>query len=494
MYSTRKPLRRIACALALLLLLPGCSLIVINNPTADGYDTLPEDGDAVTILPGEEDLLPPKAGSESENRAYANAYLQSVADKGFRYDGTTVFLSAPYESIVESDEISDVCSKERYNRNRAVEDALDVRIAVSKTSANSLLDNLQASIRADEYFADLILVQQQDIGIFAASDVLFNLRSAPYLDLTQPYFNASSVAAATAGNKIYGVAGPASFEETSLTAVFFNRDLMEAFELELPYQYVYDGSWTWDVFFRYCAAVSDINGREGTTLRSFSTQYAAQNLPGNIFISCGGNFVNSNSRSTPTLALSESDSALAEVITRLYSDPHANRDVSQGVSQFHSGNSLFLMDPLYLMSWMPNSKQNWGLLPLPKFDENQKDYITCTDDTALFFAIQKNNVHAEMASVVLSAMNAASYGVLSDAYVEQAMNDLLRDNDSANMLEIISRSHTYDFALAFGPANTNLTSATFGGMSDLADGTGFSSICKRIPAADKELAGKYAAD
>ena len=77
---------------------------------------------------------------------------------------------------------------------------------------------------------------------------------------------------------------------------------------------------------------------------------------------------------------------------------------------------------------------------------------------------------------------------------KQSMNDLLRDNDSANMLEIIARSRTYDFALAFGPANTNLTSATFGGMSDLSDGTGFSSICKRISAADKELAGKYAAD
>lgn len=494
MYRTKKHLSRLACLLAILLFLPGCSLIVINNPTADGYDTLPDDGDAVTVRPGEEDLLPPKAGNASANRAYANAYLQSVADKGFRYDGTTVFISAPYESIVESDDAADVCSRERYNRNRAVEEALGVRIAVSKTSANSLLDNLQASVRADEYFADLILVQQKDIGIFAASDVLLNLRSAPHLDLTQPYFDASSVEAATAGNKIYGVAGPASFEETSLTAVFFNRDLMEAFELELPYKYVYNGSWTWDVFFRYCTAVSDINGQEGTSLRSFSTQYAEKNLPGNVFISCGGKFVKAKAKATPTLALSESDSALAEVITRLYTDPNANRDISQGVSQFHTGNSLFLIDPLYLMSWMPNSNQNWGLLPMPKYSEDQENYITCTDDTALFFAIQKNNVHAEMASVVLSALNAASYGVLTDAYVEMAINDLLRDNDSANMLEIIAHSRTYDFALAFGPANTALTAATFGGMSDLSVGTAFSSVCKRISAADKELASKYAAN
>ena len=216
-------------------------------------------------------------------------------------------------------------------------------------------------------------------------------------------------------------------------------------------------------------------------------------MPGNVFISCGGKFVDAPLNTTPSVHFSQDDSALAEIITRLYSDPHANKDTSAGVSQFHSGNSLFLLDRLYLMSWMPNSSQNWGILPMPKYSEEQPDYISLTDETSLFFAIQKNTVNAEMASVVLSALNAASYGILTDAYVDLAINDLLRDNDSANMLEIIAHSRTYDFGLAFGPANTALTSATFGGMSDLAAGTSFAKICARIPAADKELAAKYAA-
>ena len=495
MYKARKSLGRIACLLGTMLFLQSCSLIVINNPTADGYGPEDTGGDAVTIQPSDQNGadLPPKVDNEATYRAYANAYLESVKAKGFYYDGATVFLSAPYESIVESDSASDVYSKARYERNRAVEKALGVRIAVTETDADSLLDNLQASIRADEYFADLILVQQKDIGTFAAADVLFNLRSAPFLDLSQPYFDAASVEAATAGHKTYAVAGPASFEETSLSAVFFNRDLMERYNLDLPYQSVYNGSWTWDAFFRYCAAVSDINGSEGTSLHSFSTQYAAKNMPGNVFISCGGKFVDAPLNTTPSVHFSQDDSALAEIITRLYSDPHANKDTSAGVSQFHSGNSLFLLDRLYLMSWMPNSSQNWGILPMPKYSEEQPDYISLTDETSLFFAIQKNTVNAEMASVVLSALNAASYGILTDAYVDLAINDLLRDNDSANMLEIIAHSRTYDFGLAFGPANTALTSATFGGMSDLAAGTSFAKICARIPAADKELAAKYAA-
>ena len=195
MYKARKSLGRIACLLGTMLFLQSCSLIVINNPTADGYDPEDTGGDAVTIQPSDQigADLPPKVDNEATYRAYANAYLESVKNKGFYYDGATVILSVPYESIVESDSASDVYSKARYDRNRAVEKAMGIRIAVSETNADSLLDSLQASIRADEYFADLILLQQQNIGTFAAADVLFNLRSAPFLDLSQPYFDAASL-------------------------------------------------------------------------------------------------------------------------------------------------------------------------------------------------------------------------------------------------------------------------------------------------------------
>ena len=479
-----------------MLFLQSCSLIVINDPTAAVDDPAATGDSFVTVQPSDSptENLPPKASNEQTHRAYANAYLKSISDNGYDFDGATVFISAPYESIMGTDDRSGVYSKEKYERNRAVEKALGIRIATTVTDPDSLLDALQASVRSDEYFADLILLQQKDIGTFAAANVLFNLRSAPFLDLTQPYFDAASVKAATAGHKTYAVAGSASFEETSLSAVFFNRGLMEKHGLEIPYKSVYNGTWTWDEFFRCCAAVSDINGSTDTPIHSFSTQYAAKYIPSNVFFSCGGTFVKSSAGNTPRISFSNEDSARADIITRLYTDLNRNRDPESGVAQFHTGQSMFLLDRLYLMTWLPNSTQDWGILPLPKLNEEQTDYISLIDESALFFAMQINTVNAEMASVVLSALNAASYGVLTDAYIELALRDLLRDNDSANMLEIIAQSRTYDFALAFGPANDSLVSATIGGMSDLASGTRFSTICSRISAANNQLATKYPAN
>lgn len=488
--------RKIAWLLSAMLFLQSCSLIIINDPTAQGDDPADTGDSLETVEPVDPTLgyVPPKADSEKTNRAYADAYLKSVADNGYDLGGATVFLSVPYESIIGDDSQPDVYSRAKYERNRAVEKALGIRIATTVTDANALFDALQASIKSDEYFADLILLPQKDIGTFAAANLLFNLRSAPFLDLTQPYFDAASVSAATAAHKTYAVAGPASFEETSLSAVYFNRSLMEQHGLELPYASVYSGEWTWDAFFRYCAAVSDINGSTDTKIHSYSTQYAAPYTPSNVFFSCGGTFVNSRAGTTPKIAFSQENSAAADIISRLYTDLNRNRDTESGLNQFYSGQSLFLLDRLYLMSWIPGSEDDWGILPMPKLNAEQKEYVSLTDESALFFAMQKNTVNAETASLVLSALNAASYGILTDAYIHLSLQDMLRDNDSANMLEIIAHSRTYDFALAFGQANDSLVSATVGGMIDLANGVRYSTVCGRIAAANNQLSSKYSAD
>ena len=496
MLNRRKSHRKLAWLLAAMLFLQSCSLIVINDPTADGNDPDHTGDFPETVQPVDPSAgsIPPKVDSDKIHRAYADAYLKSVAANEYDLNGATVFISAPYESVIGDNSQPDVYSRAKYERNRAVEEALGIRIATTVTDASALFDTLQSSIKADEYFADLILLPQKDIGTFSAAGLLFNLRSAPFLDLTQPYFDAASVDAATAAHKTYGVAGPASFEETSLSAVYFNRSLLEQHGLFLPYASVYNGTWTWDEFFRYCAAVSDINGSTDTRIYSYSTQYAAPYTPADVFYSCGGTFVNSEAGTTPKIAFSQDNSAQANVVSRLFTDLHRNRDTENGLNQFYTGQSMFLLDRLYLMSWIPNSEYDWGILPMPKLNEEQKEYVSLTDESALFFAMQKNTVNAETASLVLSAMNAASYGILTDAYIDLALRDMLRDNDSANMLEIIAHSRTYDFALAFGPANDSLVYATVGGMRDLADGSKFSSICSRISAANSQLASKYPAN
>jgi len=296
---------------------------------------------------------------------------------------------------------------------------------------------------------------------------------------------------------IYAAAGYAAFEGTSLSAVYFNRDLFEENGLEIPYRAVYNGKWTWDAFFASCAQTESINAyaaRNGVDpFSSYASQYAAELLPALVYAASGKTMIRTDAGTSPAVNISAEDEAVLAVIARLGQDPYAHADTSSGVSRFHTGKSLYLIDRLYLMSWMPGSRQNWGILPLPKMTEEQQNHITLTDSSALFFAVQKNTVDAEKASVVLSALNAASYGVLSEAYVDYAMNELLRDNDSANMLSIISASRSYDFTLCFENSITSLSDATTRGLLDLARGLSVTELYSRAAAANRQLTSRFPA-
>lgn len=466
----------------------GCGIVFPNDPTGI-EEPLESDSDSTSVYdtdPGTGDAVPPQK-IENDFSETAQAYLRQITDIGFQYDGTTFLIASPRTDVISPETADTIYSSARLERTQQVESALNVRIITSYMEEVSCFDVVHASVLADEYYSDLLMIPQNQIGLFVANDILINLRSMPFLNLDKPYFFSDSITAASVSGGTYAVAGSASLEETSVNAVYFNRDLFETNGLSLPYQAVYDGTWTWDTFFTYAAAADDSNG-----VSSFTYQYSADMLAGAVFFSAGGRFVRASAENVPVIAFSESqDGMRASILTKLFSDPNRYADTDSGVSHFHNGNSLFLLDRLYLMSWMPDSQQNWGILPFPKLDERQAEYISLCSDSSLFFAVQKNSVSTERISMVLSALNAASYGVLSEAYVDYAMNHLLRDNDSTNMLEILAFSSTYDFSYSFASTNAALYSATVGGFREIADGISFQALCDRIGQANTQLQSRY---
>jgi len=478
------------------LLLQGCGIIEINEVSvtrAPETTERPPASAPVTAAP----VTVQKMDRSDEYEAVSDAHLRRITSAGFQYDGESFFIATPRTELLENDGTASSYSAAVHHRNQRLEEALNIRILPSATDETAFFDQLHASILADDYFSDLLMIPAYQIGTFAAGDVLLNMRSLPLLDLSQPYFFANSVTAAAVGNSIYAAAGYASFEETSLSAVYFNRDLFEENGLEIPYRAVYNGKWTWDAFFASCAQTESINAyaaRNGVDpFSSYASQYAAELLPALVYAASGKTMIRTDAGTSPAVNISAEDEAVLAVIARLGQDPYAHADTSSGVSRFHTGKSLYLIDRLYLMSWMPGSRQNWGILPLPKMTEEQQNHITLTDSSALFFAVQKNTVDAEKASVVLSALNAASYGVLSEAYVDYAMNELLRDNDSANMLSIISASRSYDFTLCFENSITSLSDATTRGLLDLARGLSVTELYSRAAAANRQLTSRFPA-
>lgn len=90
-------------------------------------------------------------------------------------------------------------------------------------------------------------------------------------------------------------------------------------------------------------------------------------------------------------------------------------------------------------------KSDFGVIPVPKYDENQADYITPAFDS--MFAVAATVPEPEKVSLLIEAYSSAGYNLVRDAYFKTALQDkYTRDDDSVEMLNIISNTLKVDLA------------------------------------------------
>ena len=449
----RKYTRALASVLAASLVsMTGCGLVVVNDMSTTQGDTSPshDETESYTV-----DTATPytKYTPDKDNAAIGEAYIEALP--ALTFDGAAFFITSPSFSYLYPDELGTTVSQLAYTRNQKLEERYDVSIITAQSDAQTMLDEVKKAIASGSYYSDFMMVPLYQLGAFKGAGVLFNLRSLPYLDMTKPYFFSESVSAASAGYNTWGIAGQASVEPGDFSAVYINRDAIKAAGLDTPYSLVRDGTWTWDRFFTYVSDVTDVT-------YTVTAQNTASRLADLVYTSMGNRFVLSGEKLIPIVHFTE-DSAQKTIETgrKIFTDPKSITDPSAGATGcFSRGESLFLIDYLYVASWLTNAQCDWGLVPLPKGEE-KGTYRTLVSNTALLFTVPANTTNGEMDSILLSAINALSYGTMYDAYVENSMYHVLRDNASVDMLDRILDTATFDFALAFGPSYPTIAKGTF---------------------------------
>lgn len=447
--------------LSLALPMTGCDMIIINDMS---WDNVSNPETEQNISDGESAYVPveytPYEKTE-DDYGTAEELLDSLPKRD--YEGTVFFITTPTIEYIDPDHLENTVSRMVYERNRKIEELYNISIITSLQAANTILAETKQAVEADSYYTDLMMIPLYMTGQFRLEGVLANLRSLPFLDLGAPYFNSESVSMTSAGYGTYGVAGYATIDPSAFSAVYFNRDLVEKCGLEMPYSLVMDRQWTWERFFEYTAAVSAYNETSETKLYTVGAQNNASRLADLVFIACGNDYINSASKKVPKITFSPRSAENAVSVThRILTDPYALVDASSdAIRQFEEGNMLFLTEYLSAIPRLTDAKANWGVLPLPLERENDL-YRTLISNNELIFAVPVNHTNAEYASVILSALNAGSYGYLYDEYVNYSLVYHLRDNDSANTLELILDTAAFDFALAFGNSYPAVAAGTYG--------------------------------
>jgi len=180
-----------------------------------------------------------------------------------------------------------------------------------------------------------------------------------------------------------------------------------------------------------------------------------------VFVSCGNKMISSGIMTVPTLGFDFESAASSETVLKgMFADATTIRTNSKSVDYFKAGLGFFQIDSLSMMSELSSSKANWGVLPLPAIDEGA-GYRSLASNDSLFFTCPSTVSTPSRSATILMSFNAASVGVMKDAYINYVQFAFLRDNNSANMLDYIIDGVVYDFSYTFGNLYPAIADGTF---------------------------------
>ncbi|MBO5218717.1 MAG: hypothetical protein J6C52_04750, partial [Clostridia bacterium] len=116
-----------------------------------------------------------------------------------------------------------------------------------------------------------------------------------------------------------------------------------------------------------------------------------------------------------------------------------------------NGRSAFITTELKGTSRLRDMKADYGILPAPKYDENQKEYITFASENIHRLVIPVTNDDLSRTGVILDALSFESKKEILPLYYNQTISQKgLRDEDSIEMLDLINSTRMTEVGKIFG--------------------------------------------
>ena len=370
-----------------------------------------------------------------------------------------------YLIATPEEETGDVVRDAVYQRNRAVEELLNVTLTFEKTAEDwtTIPKNLSQTILSGDDVYDMVSSFLFPLASMSVEGYFLNAQDGKYFDFSKDYWNAAYMSELSFGTEgtTYLLSGDMYLDMIrSSMCLYFNKDIFRTYfeDPEELYQHVLDGTWTYDTTLTYVAGCySDVNG-DGTRDAGDIYGFGYVGKWGSAYpweISADLTFLEHESDGRPVLALNNERSVeVLEFLNELFY--HANAydygDVTANNNAFRSGNVLFSgCQMIASFDTFRDMEASIGILPYPKFDEAQKTYVTPGSDVANVGVIPMTCADLDTVSAVLEALCRETGETVLPAYYETALKiKYSRDDSTSQMLDIIRDGVSCVFPLAYG--------------------------------------------
>ena len=408
--------------------------------------------------------------SEQGSSDLADEVLSPAKDEWIGKEYKIIYRDTyAYEWEYDEEAAGDVINDAIFKRNSAVQDRYNITLVnypVSATSfENSFLLPIQSSNLAGDNAFQLAAGYEYRLAYNSMLGEFLDWYQIPGVDLDADWWDGNFAKAASYQDHSYIMTGSLSLSHLySSSCVFFNQNLInsriEGGSDEI-FGLVESGDWTLEAFENYVKEFTvDDDGVEGMTSDD-SYGYATNTYTAvDAFMFCSDISVSGRTEdgTVKLYGVGEKLTNLATTLHRIINTSgntfiHNGQDpeIDDHIGMMLKGKTAFTTDYLKSAVELRGSDVNYGILPYPKYNSDQKKYYSITMDFSTAFAIPISaGGDIDFVGAVTEAMAFYSHRYVRDALYSTVLKYRdSKDEESSRCVDIILENTRYDFAYIY---------------------------------------------
>ncbi|MHC1694169.1 MAG: hypothetical protein AB9835_02600 [Eubacteriales bacterium] len=476
--SSRKKLKKLSALLLSTVMISASFLSCGEKKPVDSGTTAPV-----------EEATQPASEISAFDKEYNENQLEAIDFGGYEfkiYARGEECLEWQSQNAAVEEQNGELINDAVYIRNNVIEDKYNIKIKyLQAKTAEAILADVKKTVLAGTDAYDLALICLRDASAGTKQNLFLNLDEVPHINLKASWWDQSIMKDTSIMNKVYFATGDISIMDNDGTwTMMFNKKMLKDLNLEDPYQLVKDGKWTFAKFQEMMKGVTkDLDGN-GTLdhLDQYGFATTMDTVNG-LFYSGGLSVVTKNADDIPEYTLMQNPNTVG-VLDGMYSimrgndytlisadwakvDPKTHLIVQ---AAFEESRSLFYAEVMQCVIRLRQMNTDFGVIPLPKYDEAQEGYYTTVHNWASeAAAIPASVSDPERTGIIVESLAMESKKYLTPAYYEIALKGkFIRDEESSEMLDIILSGRKADLGYMdnIGGLISDITSRIQGKKTD----------------------------
>ncbi len=440
-----------------------------------------------------------KTPSDPSSEADEDDYLLDLPRYNFNDEEFVILcrIDKEYEMDAKEASTGDLINDAVFARNARIEELYNVQIASNPIEGtwqqrSTFTNILSTAVQSGSQDYHLVAGYMAYIAEMAPSGNFHNLYNVDTLDLENDWWSQSFNENITVYDKLYFADGDLSLTMwESLYGIFFNKQIAADHGLDNLYEIVTNGDWTLEELYTQTENLYVDNGNDTMDMDDQYGMVINCHSVRALVTTCGIPVTARNEDGGFDLVFYTEETA--DFFLQVYDFIHNNdavymmnltndSDYTDILRMFTNNQTLFISGTLDQSAPLRGMDTPFGILPFPKYDSFQEDYLAHSYDGHSIFCIPASLVDTNMSGAIMDAMGAESKQHVVPQYYEVVLKSRTsRDEESAAMLDIIRENLYFDFGFVFNN-KLNKTWSQIGDMMERGSTVVASTFAGQAPA------------